>query len=142
MAQAVSQSITVTSAPLMGVWIHDPANPPETISNFPYGNIGRTEGITVQSTALNFVGRSLPVYDMGGNETHELNIDILLPTGSDEQQLVEWFRSALRQRSVLCYRDNRGRIAYGIINSLNLTDAREGTTVSFVFNTADYNEAT
>lgn len=141
MAQVASQSVTVTSAPLVGVWIHDPTNPPETISNFPYGNIGRTEGLTVQSSALSFIGRSLPVYDMGGNETHSLNIDILLPSGSDEQQLVEWFRKILWNRSVICYRDNRGRIVYGIIESLNLTDAREGTTVSFVLNSADYNEA-
>lgn len=141
MAEVLSTIYTATAPKLAGVWLHDPRDPEDTITQFPYGNVGRTEGLSIESKALTYVGRALPVYDMGGFESQELGIDILIPSGDDEQALVAWFRAAVRSRAVLAYRDNRGRLAYGIINNIGFTDAREGTAVRFTFNTADYNEA-
>jgi hypothetical protein len=140
MAQAVSNIYTATSPTLMGVWVHDPSTSETTISQFPYGNVGRTEGISVESAPLRFIGRALPVYDMGGFESQSLSIDILVPSGVDEQDDVDWFRDAVRNRRTLCYRDNRGRLTYGIIGSISFEDRRTGTGVTFTFNTADYRE--
>lgn len=89
MAQASSIIYTSTAPTLTGVWIHDPANAEFTISQFPYGNVGRTEGLSVSATELKFIGRALPVFDMGGFESQELSIDILIPSGPDEQDQVE-----------------------------------------------------
>lgn len=141
MAESTSTVYTTVAPKLMGVWLHDPQDPSDTITQFPYGNIGRTEGLSVASKAISYVGRALPVYDMGEFETQELGINIIIPSGSDEQDLVEWFRRAVRSRRVLCYRDNRGRLVYGIIGEISFTDVREGTSVQFTFNTSSYSEA-
>lgn len=140
MALATSDTITLEAPTLEGVWIHDPSISSLTISNYLYGNVGRSEGISVDNTKLRFIGRALPVYDMGGFESQELSIDIMIPYGPEEQDEVAWFRTAVRNRRVLCYRDNRGRLTYGIISSIDFTDEREGTAVSFTFETSDYNE--
>ena len=140
MAQATSTVSTVTGPALTGVWLHDPTSAESTISNFIYGNVGRSEGISIESTELRFIGRSLPVYDMGGFESQSLSIEILIPAGSDEQDQVEWFRTAVRSRRTLCYRDNRGRLHYGIIGSISFKDEKVGTSVSFTFHTSDFNE--
>lgn len=140
MAQASSVVSTVTAPSLMGVWVHDPSAAETTVSNFLYGNVGRSEGISIENTELRFIGRALPVYDMGGFESQSLNIDITIPSGPDEQDQVEWFRAAVRNRRTLCYRDNRGRLHYGIIGSIAFKDEREGTSVSFTFYTADFKE--
>jgi hypothetical protein len=141
MAQATSTTSTATAPLLTGVWVHDPSSAEATVSNFLYGNVGRTEGISVENTELRFIGRALPVYDMGGFESQELSIDITIPYGPDEQDQVEWFRNAVRNRRTLCYRDNRGRLTYGIIGSISFADKNEGTAVSFTFHTADFTEA-
>jgi len=140
MAQASSAVYTATAPTLEGVWVHDPAFAEVTISQYPYGNVGRSEGISVESAELRFIGRALPVYDMGGFESQNLSIDIMVPAGPDEQDQVDWFRTAVRNRRTLCYRDNRGRIVYGILGSIDFEDQREGTSVSFTFNTVDYSE--
>lgn len=140
MAQATSSNYTTTAPILSGVWVHDPSAATATVSNFPYGNVGRTEGISVESKALRYIGRALPVYDMGGFESQTLDIKIVIPGGADEQDTAEWFRSAVRARRTLCYRDNRGRLTYGIIGSIQFSDLREGTGVSFTFETVDYRE--
>ena len=141
MAQALSTIATTVAPTLTGVWIHDPTASEETISNFLYGNVGRTEGIAIEATALRFIGRAMPVYDMGGFESQELDIDITIPNGPDEQDQVEWFRTAVRNRRTLCYRDNRSRLHYGVVSTISFTDKPEGTGVSFTFHTSDYTEA-
>lgn len=141
MAQATSGISSIKAAVLEGVWIHDPSSPDATLSNFLYGNVGRSEGVTIDNSELRFIGRALPVYDMGGFESQELEIDITIPYGPDEQDQVEWFRAVARSRRALCYRDNRGRLTYGIIGSVNMKDEREGTVVSFTLHTSDYAEA-
>jgi hypothetical protein len=140
MAQATSTVYTTTAPTLMGVWIHDPEKPASTSSNYLYGNIGRTETISVDSAELRFIGRALPVRDMGGFESQSLDIKILVPSGPDEQDQVDWFRDAVRNRRTLCYRDNRGRISYGILGSIQFADVKTGTGVSFSFITVDHSE--
>jgi hypothetical protein len=140
MAQASSTVYTTTAPVLTGVWVHDPSTADTSITQYPYGNVGRTEGISVSSAELRFIGRALPVYDMGGFESQNLSIKILIPSGPDEQDQADWFRSAVRNRRTLCYRDNRGRLTYGIITSIGFEDRREGTAVTFSFVTVDYTE--
>ena len=141
MAQATSTTTTITAPVLAGVWLHDPSDAEDTIQNFLYGNVGRSESLGVSAAPLRFIGRALPVYDMGGFESQELKINITVPSGPFEQDTVEWFRTAARNRRVLCYRDNRGRVSYGIIGGLTFTDIQIGTTVEFPFITTDYQEA-
>lgn len=141
MAQTSSAIVTATSPALVGVWLHDPANATNTAHNYIYGNVGRTESIGVQGIPVKYVGRVYPVYDTGVFEDQSLKINIIVPYGQTAGSDVEWFRTALRNRSVLCYRDSRGRKHYVIIVSIDFTDIPEGTAVSFTTTTVDYTEA-
>lgn len=140
-ALASSIAYTVVAPALLGVWMHSVSDPRGTVSNFLYGNLGRSESIDVEGKALRFIGRTHPVYDTGGFESQSLSIDIVVPVGPDEQDQVEWFRNVVRNRRTICYRDNRGRKHYVIIVSMNIEDARVGTNISFSTETVDYNEA-
>lgn len=141
MAQSTSAVTTVTASGISGIYLHGVASPSTTIYNFVYGNVGRTETVEVQGTALKFIGRTYPVYDAGGFESQSLKLEVLVPIGPDEQTQVQWFRDTVRNRQTICYRDSRGRKHYGIIASVEFADQRVGTVVSCNLDTVDYNEA-
>lgn len=140
MAQATSNVATATAPKLMGIWLHSTEDPEGTSVNYLYGNIGRTETVGVQNTGLKFVGRTYPVYDSGGFESQTLELNVIVPSGPDEQDQVDWFRFVVRARRTLCYRDSRGRQHYVIISGLTITDERVGTSVKFTATTVDYTE--
>lgn len=140
MAQSTSAIVTSTAPALVGVWMHDPTNATTTISNYVFGNIGRTETVAVQGTPLQFIGRTYPVYNTGTFETQTVKASILIPSGPTEQTQADWFRTMVRNRRTVCYRDNRGRKLYVIILEVDFTDVREGTAVQFTATTVDYSE--
>lgn len=140
MAQASSVATVVEAPTLQGIWLHAVTAPEETSSNFLYGNTARSESIAIQGTAQQFIGRAYPVYDTGGFETQALSLAVVVPSGPDEQDQVEWFRAAVRARRTLCYRDNRSRKHYVILVSMSIKDSGVGTEVSFEANTVDYSE--
>lgn len=140
MAQATSIPEVVTAPKLMGIWLHTVNNPEVTSTNYLYGNTARSEKIEIQGTAQRFIGRTFPVYDTGGFETQSLSLAVVVPTGPDEQEQVEWFRNIVRNRGTLCYRDNRSRLHYVILVGMNISDTMAGTELSFEATTVDYNE--
>lgn len=140
MAQASSVTQIVQAPKLQGVWIHSTEDPEATSSNYLYGNTARSESIQIQGSEQRYIGRTFPVYDTGGFETQKLSLDVVVPYGPTEQEEVEWFRTAVRNRRTLCYRDNRGRKHYVILIGMNIKDSSVGTEVSFEANTVDYSE--
>lgn len=140
MAQASSTAQAIQAPKLNGIWLHSVEDPEATSSNYLYGNTARTETIEVQGTAQRFIGRTYPVYDTGGFEEQRVTLDIVVPSGPEEQEEVEWFRNAVRNRRTLCYRDNRSRKHYVILTSMNIQDSSIGTLVNFDAATVDYSE--
>lgn len=140
MAQASSIAQVITAPTLQGIWLHAADNAEETSSNFLYGNTARTETIEVQGVAQRFIGRTYPVYDTGKFESQTLKLDVVIPMGEDEQTQVEWFRTAIRNRRTICYRDNRGRKHFVVLTAMNIQDANVGTMISFDADTIDYTE--
>lgn len=140
MAYADSIAVYTQAPELIGVWVHDPTEADTSVAHYLYGNVGRTESVSVQAAPISFVGRTYPVYNIGGNESQTVEIAIAVPSGAGEQEMVEDLRDAVRNRRTLCYRDGRGRLVYGVITGIKIADLREGTGVSGTIITVDYEE--
>lgn len=141
---------TVDSAPvlgvgmidtLQGVWFFDPSSPRATSTQYLYGNVGRGEGLNVESAALQFIGRTSPVIDFGQSEGQTLALTFTIPYSDTHTAEVAGFRTLVRNRRTLCYRDNRGRILWGVLTGLGITDARHGTVIGTTFTTNAFTEA-
>ena len=48
-----------------GVWVHDPADPIDTVRQFVYGKSARSASIALETQGHNYAGRTFPVYDYG-----------------------------------------------------------------------------
>lgn len=100
---------------------------------------GLQEAPDVESTDLLFAGRTWPVVDYGIHESSEFAVVLDLPYGEyaagfgDEAVL----RGYVTNRTMLVYRDKRGRKAYGRIQGLKFTDSQYGKSASFTFQTLD-----
>ena len=132
---------TALADSLEGVWFFDPTYPDGTSVQFLYGNVGRGEGLDVESAALQFIGRTSPVFDFGQSEGQSLSLTFTIPHGPTHTAEVAGFRALVRNRRTLCYRDGRGRILWGVLTGISITDARLGTTIGTTFTTNAFTEA-
>lgn len=119
--------------PLQGVWLFDPTYPAGTSVQYLYGNVGRAEDLNVENAALQFIGRTSPVIDFGQSEGQTLGLSFVIPYSDTYAAEVAGFRSMVRNRRTLCYRDNRGRILWGVLTGIGVTDTRSGTAVTTTF---------
>ena len=129
---------------LNGSWVQDPASPSTTAIQFLYGGVGRQEGRDRARTALQFVGRAYPVYDVGEAKALTIQVTTRISTQDGElinSGLVDQVRGLGDNSNVMLYRDNRGRKVYGIISDFSMTDLEMGDyAVSFLVNAVDYSE--
>ena len=139
-AQADSLTALAISPVLEGVWLFAVDNPIDTLAGFLYGNKTRAESLAVDGTALRMLGRMYPVIEFGIGEVSLVNLSFTIPQDDSHDAAVESLRSLVRRRATLCYRDNRGRLEYGIMSNINITDEKFGSTVSAQFETSNYLE--
>lgn len=138
---AISDSAPVVGTLLLqGVWIHDPDDPADTAVNYRYGRAARGTSLDVEANALQFAGRTYPVYDYGEQqqESYSVRIDV----ADDEPIKLRSLEGFATLRKTLMLRDNRGRRAYGTIEGFQEDDQDYGTAVGFTFNRVDYDEGT
>lgn len=138
MASSVSTVQTVLGPALEGVWVHDPEDPEGTLRHFLYAPSGRQESRSRAAEMLQFAGRSLPVAEFGEAETNALDVRLLVPAGEEWAGSVESVKDLYRVARTIAYRDNRGRAWYGVLRSIKLTDAAEGTGVDFTLDRVYY----
>ncbi|WP_328339556.1 hypothetical protein [Micromonospora sp. NBC_00421] len=136
---AFSDSDIVSAAlDLVGVWIHDPADPAGTARQFPYGKASRGTALDVESGALQFAGRVYPVVDFGEGKGQVYTVRVDVAHGPDwSTQLATLEAFALASRTLML-RDNRGRCAYGTMSGYREDDQDWGTQVAFTFTRGDY----
>lgn len=140
MTTTLSTIYTTTAPSLSGVWIHAPADPEGTEAHYLFGNVGRAEKVEVDGTLLRFVGRVKPVAEFGVGEEVSLALSVVIPWTDDHDDLVEWWRTQIRARRTLLYRDNRSRLLYVSLFGGSITDAKEGSVVSATVTAVDYDE--
>ena len=131
-------NIVVTS--FKGVYIHDPDDPAGTITHFLYGNLTRKSDVSVSATSMKFVGRTSPVFDFGDNEEENVSATFDVPFGDEWLSGVSYLQNLVRGRDVFCYRDNRGRVIFGVAGGVGVSDQRWGSAVGMTVERADYTE--
>lgn len=132
-----------SSTTFKGAWISDPDNHPETLIILPFGGVGRQHSKDRAKTALQFVGRKYPVYDVGEARAESLNVSTTLP-GDDEGTAVtiRRLRDLVGDSQVVLFRDGRGRKMYAMPTDFTATDIEQGGyEVSFLLNRVDFSEA-
>jgi hypothetical protein len=138
MAESISTTATLVAPALVGTWVFDPTGPDATEQNYPY-SIGRGQSIKPASAQLVVAGRTYPIAEFGENESETLSVPIIIPFGDGHDAQVKWWRDATRARRTLCYRDNRGRLVYGVLlDGLEVNDAVAGTNMTIKLTRVDY----
>jgi hypothetical protein len=137
-----STSQSAVASTLLGAWIHDVTDPAGTLVQYLYTGSGRTETIGVDGTAMDTIGRSYPIVEFGIAENSTLDLSFQIPYEDNEniQDAVDHFRDLVNNRNTLVYRDNRGRLVYGVVTDLTITDEKWGQSVSFKLQASNYLE--
>lgn len=118
---------------LQGIWLHDPADPADTIRQFLYGKDNRSTAIEIMGTTQHFAGREFPVTDFGEHEEEDISITVDIPHGPTHRVEEADLREFMEMRKTLYLRDNRGRACYGTMSGYQQNDQSWGVTVGFKF---------
>jgi hypothetical protein len=143
MAYGPWSEVKAATTSFHGTWIYDPADPAGTIISFAYGGVGRQESRDRAKTAMQFAGRTYPVYDVGEARAHSVSVAVQV-NGEEEgaAALIERARKLGQDATVILYRDGRGRRFFGMISDFTQTDLEMGSAeISFLVNRAHYDEA-
>lgn len=93
------------------------------------------EGIEV--SVLEFAGRTKPISEFGEQNSSKVRISFYAVSGLEIDKVYELYRA----KSLVMYRDLRGRKMFGTMSDLNVVDKEAGTyEVSFNFTENDYSE--
>lgn len=139
-AYADSIVIQVTALDFTGNWLHDVTDPIGTVRQYTYGSNSRSEAISVQAMPIPTVGREYPIVDFGINEMFSISLNIVLPSDDSLQGAIQSLRDLINARSTLCFRDGRGRLHFGTVSALQITDIVYGASISLVFTANNYTE--
>ncbi len=143
MAYSAWSNVETASARLRGTWLSKPEDPAGSVVVFPYGGVGKQHSLDRAKTAMQFVGRSYPVYDVGEARAETIQVSTTI-NGEDPDSEEQYARAKDigRDAEILLYRDGRGRKLYAMPTDWNSTDLEQGSyLVSFLLNRVDYDEA-
>ena len=134
---SVSESESaVSSITLKGVHLHDISDPTGTNYNFMADSEGRGRTRKKDTQLVQFAGRVSPVAQSTNKRTAEVNVSLLLRNNAEYNAF-----SRLWESDILCYRDGRGRLEYGVIIEEPIEDeVVDRYRVSFTLNRIDYTE--
>lgn len=129
-----TQEVTTT---FQGVWLHDVTDPDYTYYQFKYDGGGRSSQWEIESSVMRFKGRNYPVIETGEMQDDVVNFQLALTTAEE----IEALKKLVYARNILCYRDGRGRMLFGIITRLPLNDETwRGQTTSLEIMRIDFKE--
>lgn len=125
---------------LEGVWLHNPSNPTESLVQYRFGKANRGTSIETMPEKQVFAGREFPVFEYGEHTDITYTVKIDMPETSTTQDDLLTLIDFAELKQTLCLRDNRGRLAFGIIDGFSINDTDWGAEVGFNFLTNDYDE--
>lgn len=140
MPYADSEAQSAFASPLTGSWLHDVTDPEGTARQYLFGSNNRTEDIDANASEIELLGRTMPLIEFGVNESFSMDLTFIVPFDQGHDDTIAGLRDLVRLRTTLCYRDGRGRIAFGVLTDLSITDEKFGTTVSTVLQSNNYTE--
>lgn len=126
--------IKTSTATFAGVYIHDTADAELTVQRFKFDGGGRGSNWAKNYALMNFKGRKMPTVEFSENESRSVSVTLQLLNFDDLFALEELAKSY----NTLCYRDGRGRLLFGFISSLAVSDEKFGNQAQFEFIGIDY----
>lgn len=136
--ETFSDTITFSeSITLKGVWLHVVENPESSVYNFKLDGGGRSSKWGLESAIHHFQGRKRPVIETG--EMEEFSIDFSLQIENDPERIA--LENIVYSQETVCYRDGRGRKAFGIFVDVPLNDESwKGYSTSLTLMKIDFRE--
>jgi hypothetical protein len=130
------------TASFSGTWITDPTEPADAVVRLRYGGVGRQFSSDTAKTAMQFVGREFPVYDVGEAQAESISVETTISGDDfDAKAQLAMLSKMIREGKVLLYRDGRGRKTYAVATDLQVEDLEQGGyKVTFLLNRVDYDE--
>jgi len=126
-----------------GTWILDPDDAGNTVLRLRYGGVGKQNSRDRAKTALQFVGRKYPVYDLGEARAESISVSTtLINEDGDAEQQLALLTQLIGEGHVILYRDGRGRKMYAIGTDFQVEDLEQGGyAITFLLNRVDFDEA-
>ena len=129
--------VSFASTTLRGVWLHTINNAEVTAYNFKYDGGGRESSWEIQSSMMEFKGRKRPMIETGEMTYDRIDFNLTLKDSTDKEALERIIKS----REIVCYRDGRGRLRFGVFTQMPLSDENwGGYTTSLQLLYIDYKE--
>jgi hypothetical protein len=130
-------NVDFTSITLRGVWLHTINNAEVTAYNFKFDGGGRESSWEVESSLMRFKGRTRPVIETGEMKDDLIDFNLTL-TDNESKEALE---RIVKSQEIVCYRDGRGRIRFGVFTQMPLSDEIwGGYTTSLQLLYIDYSE--
>jgi hypothetical protein len=120
-----------------GVWLHTINNAEVTAHNFRYDGGGRESQWEIKSSVMEFKGRKRPMIETGEMTYDSINFSLTLTDDVSKDALERIVKS----QEIVCYRDGRGRMKFGVFTQMPLSDESwGGHTTSLQLLYIDYSE--
>jgi hypothetical protein len=137
----LSDPVEVVAPRLQGVWIHDPQDPQGTIRQYAFINSQATEARSLTGAALSFAGRAFPVFEFGDLQQRTAQLSLMVPVGTEWGAQLASLEDLLLSKRSWVYRDNRGRLLFGAVMSVSITDDPRGTVVDLTLTATEFDES-
>lgn len=132
-AGSAGASITLT-----GVWLYAMDDPANTIHHFPFDGGGRNTDWQAEASFMQFAGRTHPIVEFGESEEGKFSAQLQMLSGSQDYSKLD---TLVKRKETVCWRDGRGRRAFGVITALPIQDETFGYTTTVSLTEISYSEA-
>lgn len=132
-AGSAGASITLT-----GVWLYVMDDPANTIHHFPFDGGGRNTDWQAEASFMQFAGRTRPIVEFGESEEGKFSAQLQMLSGSQDYSKLD---TLVKRKETVCWRDGRGRRAFGVITALPIQDETFGYTTTVSLTEISYSEA-
>jgi hypothetical protein len=135
--QVDSPIVQVTTAPMLGAWVHESGDTAgTTLAHYIYATAA-TEAVDLEGAFHSFVGRTYAVQETGVARSDVLTIALRL-TPAARYAAEDTWRDWKRRAPVLIYRDGRGRSwPVGIDGPVTLAPDGDGATINATLRRVD-----
>jgi hypothetical protein len=122
---------------IKGVLVHDPRSAAGTIKSFRMNDTGAKDAYAVDASLITTDGREAPIVEFSEHSTRQVDVATLHSKAGEAAAL----RALVARRSILCYRDAKGRKVFGLIAEAPSEDTFYGETTSLSITEVAYVEA-
>jgi hypothetical protein len=128
-----------TAFTVRGVLLHDANDPAGTLLSLLYNESGANDSLSIPGALIAYQGRRYPVVEYGDSTaTRTIEVSTIHSKGMDA---IDDLRALIERRTVLCYRDKKGRLEYGVIFDNAASDTFYGADTALTLTVVDFDGA-